>query len=42
MSLMTVSDDPLGNFVWRELLNVNIQIPCESFLFYVQHSNKMV
>jgi hypothetical protein len=40
MSLMTVSDDPLDNFVWREILNVHVQIPREPFLVYVQHINE--
>jgi len=26
MSLVTISDDPLGDFVWREILHVHLQI----------------
>ena len=40
MSLVTISDDPLGEFVWREILHVHLQIPCEPFLFYILRSNE--
>jgi len=40
MNLMTISDDPLDNFLWREILYVHLQIPCEPFLFCIQPSNE--
>jgi hypothetical protein len=39
MSLVAITDNPLENFVWREILNLHCQILCELFPFYVKHSN---